>query len=60
MKTLVLSICLIVWMLLTITLVCSIVGLILFIPKDTYICQDNTPSTWMHIGRTLLDSIIKK
>lgn len=50
---------LVVWMLLTFLLTLSIVGLILFIPKDTYMNHENTPSTWMTIGRNLLDSVIK-
>lgn len=53
------SLALIVWMLLTIVLVCSIFGMLLFIPKDSYTNQENVPSTWMHIGRQLLDSVIK-
>jgi UPF0716 family protein affecting phage T7 exclusion len=48
---------LIVWMLLTLVLAFSVIGLILFIPKDTYTSQDNTPSTWMTIGRALLNKV---
>lgn len=52
------AVVLIVWMLLTFLLALSIVGLILFIPKDTYQNSDNVPSTWMTVGRKLLDSVI--
>ena len=50
---------LIVWMLLTLVLAFSIVGLLLFIPKDSWDNDENVPSTWMTIGRKLLTSIIK-
>lgn len=49
---------LILWMIFTIILVFSIVGMVLFVPKDTYQNHENTPSTWMTIGRKLLDSVI--
>jgi hypothetical protein len=53
------GVCLIVWMLISLILVCSIVGLLLFIPKDTYESKDNTPSTWYMIGIELLKSVVK-
>lgn len=53
------TICLIFWMLISLLLVFSIIGLILFIPKDRWEKQENTPSTWCYIGRKLLDSVIK-
>jgi hypothetical protein len=51
---------LIVWMLLTVVLAFSIIGLVLFVPKDNWSNQENTPSTWMTIGRTLLSSVTEK
>lgn len=45
---------LILWMFMTLILTFSLVGLILFIPRDGY----NT-STWMNMGDKLLDAIIK-
>jgi hypothetical protein len=51
------TVLLIFWMLFSIILACSVVGLVLFIPKDTWQNQENTPSTWMQIGRTLLSKI---
>lgn len=51
------GVCLIFWMILSFLLVCTVIGLVLFIPKDTSEYRDNTPSTWATIGRKLLDSI---
>lgn len=51
---------LIIWMFISLLLVCSVVGLLLFIPKDTYLSQDSNPSTWAMIGRKLLNSIIEQ
>ena len=53
------GICLIFWMLISLLLVCSIIGLVLFVPKDQWQNKENTPSTWAHIGRKLLDSVIE-
>lgn len=53
------ELCLIIWMVLTIVLVFSIVGMLLFIPKDTWQNAENVPSTWMTIGRRLLNSVTK-
>lgn len=53
------AVCLIVWMLLSIVLVCSVIGLVLFIPKDEWQNQENTPSTWNTVGRKLLDAVIR-
>lgn len=50
---------LIVWMICTIILSISIIGMVLFIP-DTYTNQDNTPSTWMQVGRKLVNKIIEE
>lgn len=52
------GICLMLWMIFTLILVFSIIGLVLFIPKDIYSYAESTPSTWMHIGRRLLESVI--
>lgn len=52
------AVALIIWMLLTVLLVLSIIGIVLFIPKDTYQNYPNEPSTWMTVGRKLLDSVI--
>lgn len=54
------EVCLIVWMLISLIFVFSIVGLIMFIPKDTWENQENTPSTWCRIGMELLECIINK
>lgn len=51
--------CLIVWMFISLILVCSVIGLILFWPKDSYESRDNNPSTWATIGRKLLESVIE-
>ena len=51
--------CLIVWMIISLILVCSVIGLILFIPKDQYANIDNTPSTWATIGRKLLNAVVE-
>jgi hypothetical protein len=52
------GICLIVWMLLSLVLVCSVIGLLLFVPKDRYDSKSNEPSTWATVGRKLLDAVI--
>lgn len=52
------ELCLIVWMIISLLFVCSIVGLVMFIPKDSYQNYENTPSTWCTIGKSLLNSII--
>ena len=48
----------IIWMLLSVVLCISVIGLILFIPKDTYQNADSNPSTWCTIGRKLVNDII--
>lgn len=50
------GLCLIIWMLLTLVLVCSLVGLTILVP-DNYENADNVPSTWMKIGIKLLNSV---
>jgi hypothetical protein len=51
----------IVWMLLSVILVCSVVGLLLFIPKSNYTgfykTQEELRSTWMRIGFKLLNNL---
>jgi hypothetical protein len=54
------ELCLIVWMLISLIFVCSIIGLVMFIPKDCWENRENTPSTWYSIGKDLLNSIIEK
>lgn len=53
------GICLIIWMVISLILVFSVVGLVLFVPKDSWVDSHNTPSTWATIGRELLKSIVK-
>jgi hypothetical protein len=50
--------CLIVWMILTLVLTFSIVGMLLFIPHVDY--KEGEPSTWMHLGRTLLTAVLNE
>jgi hypothetical protein len=54
------GICLIVWMLISLVFTVSIVGLLMFVPKDTWQNAVNTPSTWYLIGIELLDSVINE
>lgn len=60
MKTqiLVRGLCLIIWMIISLIFVCSVVGLLMFIPKDIWGAHENTPSTWYSIGTKLLNSLI--
>ena len=48
------------WMILTIVLVCSIVGLLLFIPRDWMYTSCTHKSTWLTIGEELKNNIIKQ
>ena len=50
---------LIIWMLFTILLTCSIVGMFLFVP-NIYTTGPNNPSSWMTIGLKLVDKIVNK
>jgi hypothetical protein len=55
------AICLILWMLLTLVLTFSLVGMLLFIPiGGDYLkeAKEVRLSTWMAIGIRLLDSVI--
>lgn len=45
--------CLVLWMLMTLILTFSLVGLVLFIPKD-----GSNESTWMEMGLKLLNAVI--
>ena len=49
----------VIWLILSVMLCFSIIGLILFVPKDTYVDIEATPSTWCHIGRELLNKILE-
>lgn len=57
------AIALIVWMLISLILVCTVVGLVLFIRTDT-LCShhlgDRGLSTWSRIGLGLYEKIIKE
>jgi hypothetical protein len=44
---------LVAWMIATVCLVCTFIGMLLFIPRD-----NGQPSTWMRIGLKLLNTII--
>jgi type IV secretory pathway protease TraF len=55
MKTL----CFIIWMLISVLFVFSLIGLVMFIPKDSWQNQDSTPSTWYSIGMKLLNSSLE-
>ena len=49
----------ILWMLISLIFCFSIIGLVMFWPKDTWLDHESTPSTWMTIGLDLKNSIIK-
>ena len=53
------ALCLIIWMIISLLFVCSIIGLVMFIPKDNWENQENTPSTWYSIGKKLLNSVVE-
>lgn len=53
------ALCLIIWMIISLLFVCSIIGLVMFIPKDTWERRENTPSTWCSIGIKLLNSVVE-
>ena len=54
------EVCLIIWMIISLLFVFSIIGLVMFIPKDNWKNIENTPSTWNSIGIKLLNNIIEK
>jgi hypothetical protein len=46
------------WMICTIILTCTLIGMFLFIPHyGDYVGDKPTPSTWMQIGKNLLNGI---
>ena len=45
------------WLICSVILACSIIGLLLFVPKDNWENVTATPSTWCTIGLTLLNKI---
>jgi len=51
--------CFVIWMIISFMLVCSVIGLVLFVVKDRWEHLPSTPSTWMTIGIKLIDSIIE-
>ena len=57
------TIVLIVWMLLTLILVLSVIGLVLLLPKPNFtdynIDQEESRSTWMRIGYGLYEKLIQ-
>jgi hypothetical protein len=56
------GLCLIIWMLLTLLLTFSVVGMLLFIGTTTHFERgkpDIVKSSWMEIGVKLLDAVIK-
>ena len=52
------GLCLIVWMLISLLFVFSVIGLIMFIPKDKWEIRPNEPSSWYKIGSTLLNAVV--
>jgi hypothetical protein len=57
------ALCLIVWMLLTVVLVCTVLGITLLISHITHYdrgAPDIKRSAWMEIGLKLLDSVLKQ
>jgi len=50
----------IIWLILTVVLTCSVIGLLVLVPQNTgqYIhSQESTRSTWMRIGFKLLNDL---
>ena len=54
------EVCLIIWMIISLIFVFSIIGLVMFVPKDHWELKENNPSTWNSIGIKLLNNIIEK
>ena len=52
------GLCLIIWMILTLVLVASVIGLLLIMPEK-YEVGAQKPSSWMQMGMKLLDSVIE-
>lgn len=61
-KTFWIGFTLVIWMILTLILTCSIIGMLLFIPQPNYTGyhkpQGELRSTWMRIGYSLKDTLI--
>ncbi len=56
------ALCLIAWMIITLILTLSVVGILLFIGETIHYSSgspDRYKSTWMEIGTKLLDSVLK-
>ena len=51
------GLCLIVWMIFTLVLTFSIIGMLLFVPD---LDNDGHPSSWMQIGRNLLNAVVNE
>jgi len=62
MKKLLITISFIIWCIITLLLVCSIIGIIVLLRED-YNCKDyqgeSGESAWLKIGRTLINSLIE-
>lgn len=54
MKYIGLSLCLIMWMVLTLILVCSLVGILILMSDEV-----GTKATWMNIGNKIIESLTK-
>lgn len=51
----------ILWMLCTIILTCTVIGMLLFIPDFAdFLGERRVPSVWMQLGKDLLASILSK
>jgi hypothetical protein len=58
MKKITLTIAFSFWLIVTLLLVCSIIGMLLFLGDGTYADRDNSRSTWMLIGKKIADELI--
>ena len=58
MKKTTLTIAFIFWLIVTLLLVCTIIGMILFMGDNTYTDRDDSRSTWMLIGKKIADELI--
>ena len=56
--TLIRAILLIIWIIMTVVLTCSIIGNVVFIPKNEWKHAPDDPATWFVIGEKLINSII--
>ena len=56
------AVCLIIWMIMTLILTLSVIGMLLFIGKTIHYQQgapDIVRSSWMQMGSKLLDSVLQ-